>query len=133
MVPAAARAGMLSAAILLAPGCGAPSTPTPSREEPLRRAAFRTLAARDYLLSCPAAGSRAEIVYQMNRAEELKALAVRKGAGRAMALGENDWNAVSRYDERERCETGEAPFNEALAAFDVTLDTLAERIAEYRP
>ena len=134
MVAAAARASMVSAAVLLAPGCGggAPDRPA-SHDEPLRRAAFRALAARDYLFTCPAAGSRGEIAAQLARADELNALAARKGASRPMALGQNDWNAVSRYDERERCEIGEAPFLEALAQYDQTLDTLAERIAEYQP
>ena len=134
MVAAAARASMLSAAVLLAPGCGGgtPERP-PSHDEPLRRAVFRALAARDYLFTCPAAGSRAEIAAQLTRADELTALAVRKGAERAMALGQNDWNAVARYDERERCDTGEGPFLEALAQYDETLDTLAGRIAEYQP
>ncbi|HET9428966.1 MAG TPA: hypothetical protein VFO69_11460 [Allosphingosinicella sp.] len=126
------QAGML-AAILLAPGCGAEkqgTTPTPM--EPLRRATFRSLAARDFLASCPGGAARAQTVSQVRRLEELKQLAVRKEAGRAIWLGENDWAGVARYSDREPCETGEESYREALAAFSATLDDLAGRIADYR-
>ena len=120
---------MLSAAVLLAPGCG--DEPPGESGEPVRRASFRSLAARDYLLSCPGAASRAETERQSARLEELKQLAIRKGAGRAIALGENDWAAVARYDEREPCGSGEDAYGEALAAFGGTLDELAGRIADH--
>ena len=133
MRAATATAGMLSAAVLLAPGCGAPSTADQNKAEPVRRASFRSLAARDFLTSCPGGAQRPETLFHANRFEELKQLAVRKGAGRAIGLGENDWAGLTRYDDREPCEAGEQAYNEALAAFSGTLDELAARIAEYRP
>ena len=133
MRSAAATAGMLSAAVLLAPGCGSPAVPDQAKAEPVRRASFRSLVARDFLISCPGGAGRAETASQSARLEELKQLAIRKGAGRAIGLGENDWAAVSRYDEREPCLAGEESYGEALAAFGGTLDELAARIAEYQP
>jgi hypothetical protein len=133
MRAAAATAGMVSAAVLLAPGCGGSPSDRPQDSDPLRQASFRSLAARDFLASCPGAAARSDTLQQVQRLEELKQLAVRKGAARAVALGENDWAAVARYDERERCEPGEEAYGEAMAAFSQTLDTLARRIAEYRP
>ena len=125
-------AGML-VAILLAPGCGEEKeASSASPMEPLRRATFRTLAARDFLASCPAGAARAETLPQIRRLEELKQLAIRKQAGRAIWLGENDWAGVARYSDREPCEPGEEAYREALAAFSGTLGELAGRIAEYR-
>ena len=125
-------AGML-AAILLAPGCSEEKeAASASAMEPLRRATFRTLAARDFLASCPGGGARAETLPQVRRFEELKQLANRKQAGRAIWLGENDWAGVARYSDREPCEPGEEAYREALAAFSGSLDELAGRIAEYR-
>ncbi len=128
----AGAAGMLSAAVLLAPGCGAP-TRDESQSDPLRRASFRSLAARDFLAACPGAVGRPETRRQADRLEELKQLAVRKGAGQAIWLGENDWAAVARYRDREPCEPGEEAYGQALAAFSATLDELAGRIADHRP
>ena len=133
MRPAAATAGMLSAAALLSSGCGGEAPARGEREEPVRRAAFRSLAARDFLLTCPAGAGRRETDYQAQRLAELKRLGGEKGAGRAIWLGENDWAGVSRYGDRERCEPGEAAYLEAVAAYSGTLDALAARIAEYRP
>jgi hypothetical protein len=133
MRTAAATACMLSTAMLLGPGCGERGTPQASKDEPVRRASFRSLAARDFLASCPGAAGSAELAYQAQRHEELKQLAARNGAGRALALGENEWAGVARYSERERCAAGEEAHRQALAAFGGTLDTLAARIAEYRP
>ena len=130
---AAATAGMLSAAVLMAPGCGSSSAPDQAKAEPVRRASFRSLVARDFLISCPGSAGRSETAFQAARLDELKQLAIRKGAGRAIGLGENDWAAVSRYDEREPCLSGEEAYGEALAAFGGTLDELAARIAEYQP
>ena len=125
-------AGML-VAILLAPSCSEDKeSGSADPMEPLRRATFRTLAARDFLASCPGGPARAETLPQVRRLEELKQLAIRKNAGRAIWLGENDWAGVARYSNREPCEPGEEPYREALAAFSGTLDSLAGRIAEYR-
>ena len=128
---AAATAGMLSAAVLLAPGCGEDERKSGAAAEPVRRASFRSLAARDYLASCPGAAQRAETARQAERLEELKQLAIRKDAGRAIWLGENDWAAVSRYSDREPCPPGEEAYGEALAAFSGTLDELAGRLADH--
>ena len=131
MRAAAATAGMVSAAVLLAPGCDTAPAPNPSRDEPVRRANFRSLAALDYLESCPGGATRAETRHQLGRHDELVQLAARKGAGQAIWLGRNDWAAVERFDEREPCPPGEDAFGEALAAFSGTLDELAARIAAY--
>jgi len=130
---AAATARMVTAAVLLAPGCGERTAPSSSRDEPLRRAGFRSLAARDFLLSCPDAAARREVAYQAARHEELKQLAARNGAGQAVALGENEWAGVSRHSRPETCADGDEAYRQALAAYGGALDTLAGRIAEYRP
>ena len=130
----AGAATLLSAAVLLGPGCERAGDPKESAEaeSPLRRAVFRSLAARDFLASCPGGAARAETLRQSARFEELKQLALRKQAGHALWLGRNDWAAVSRHDEREPCGAGEEAYGQALAAYSATLDALARRIAEYR-
>ena len=130
---AAARAGVISAAVCLSPGCGSDGQAAADSDEPLRRAAFRSLAARDFLLTCPAAAGRRDAAYHSGRYEELKRLAVRKGAGRAIWLGENDWAGLSRFDEREPCGPGEDSYRRAVAAYSGALDAMVGRIAEYRP
>jgi hypothetical protein len=131
----AAAAGMLGAAALLTPGCGGPSADPadPAAGDPVRRASFRSLAARDFLATCPGLAGRPETARQRARLEELQQLAIRKGAGQAIGLGANDWAAVARYRDREPCRPGEQAYGEALAAFSATLDELAGRIADYRP
>ena len=129
----AAAAGAITAAVLLAPGCGSEAPAQKDREEPVRRAAFRSLAARDFLLTCPAGAGRSETGYHTGRYDELKQLALRKGAGQAVWLGENDWAGVSRYGDREPCGAGEESFARALAAYSASLDRLAGAVAEYRP
>ena len=123
---------MLSAAMLLGPSCGSSSNrDAPNRDEPLRRAGFRSLVARDYFASCPGAAASAEMAYQTARHEELKQLAARSDAGRVVALGENEWAGISRVADRERCPDGDQAYREALARFSGALDTLAARIADY--
>ena len=132
MRAAAAKAGMLSAVVLLSPGCGDDSVQRVSESnEPLRRASFRSLAALDFLASCPGGAGRAETTRQVERFEELKAFARRKDAGHSIWLGENDWAAVAQRSQREPCPAGEEAFGEALAAFGGSLDELATRIAEH--
>lgn len=127
----AGAAGMLSAAMLLAPGCGQGDDPkAATREEPVRRAAFRSLVARDFLASCPG-GARSEGMGAAARYEELKRLALRKGAGHAVWLGENDFGAVRPHSDREPCEPGEEAYREALASYAGTLDALAGRVAAF--
>jgi hypothetical protein len=130
MKGAAATAGMLSAAILLAPGCERRPEPRNSKEEPVRRAAYLAVLARNLLDTCPAGATPAN---QVARYEELKRLGVGAGAGHALWLGENDAAAMNRVTPAERCAAGEAPRQAALAAYSRSLDSLAGRIAEYRP
>jgi hypothetical protein len=125
-----AAASMLSAAILLAPGCGQRPEPRNSKEEPVRRAAYRAVLAREHLDTCPAGGAPAG---EAVRYEELKRLAAQSGAGHALWLGENDVAAVRRVSAGERCAPGGAARAAALTAYSRSLDTLAGRIAEYRP
>jgi hypothetical protein len=130
MKGAAATAGMLSAAILLAPGCERRPEPRNSKEEPVRRAAYLAVLARELLDTCPAGAAPAD---EASRYEELKRLAVGAGAGHALWLGETDAAAVNRVAPAERCGPGEAPRRAALTAYSRSLDSLAGRIAEYRP
>jgi len=132
MRAAAATAGMLSAAVLLAPGCGQTERKASSNDEPVRRAAFRSMIARDFLASCPGAGARPETARQAQRHAELKQLGARKGAGHALWLGENDHGGLARHDDRRPCAAGEAAYRGALGGYGATLDALAGRIAEYR-
>lgn len=127
----AATAGMLSA-VLLAPGCSPSAAPRPAdKEEPVRRASYRSVAARDFLGTCPGAAVRRETAWQDSRFAELRQLAARNGAGRAIALGENEWAGLGRYSRRPACTAGEPSYRRALAAFSGALDTLAARIADY--
>ena len=126
MAPALiATAGLLAS-------CGDAKGPTPSAEEPVRRAAFRAMLARDFLGSCPG-GARPEGLRQAERHGELKQLGARKGAGHALWLGENDHAGLAPHGERERCLPGEEASRSALADYGGSLDALAGRIAEYRP
>jgi len=124
-----ATAGMLSAAILFAPGCGgeAPDKAA-SREEPVRRAAYRSLLTRDLLAACPAGGVPAG---ENARYQELKRLASQRGAGHAVWLGENDFASVRRFPKGESCGPGTRARAAALASYSQTLDALAGRIAEF--
>jgi hypothetical protein len=83
------------------------------------------------LAACPGGGVRAETLRQSERHAELKQLALRKRAGHAIWLGENDHRGLGRHGERVRCAAGERPYRSALARYGATLDALAGRIAEY--
>jgi hypothetical protein len=121
---------MLSAAILLAPGCGQRPEPRNAKAEPVRRAAYLAVLAREILDTCPSGRTPAG---EAGRHEELKRLAVQTGAGHAVWLGENDAAAVNRVSRAEPCRAGETSRAAALAAYSRSLDSLAGRIAEYRP
>jgi hypothetical protein len=124
---------MLSAAMLLAPSCGGrPDPKAASREEPVRRAAYKSLLARDLLASCRAVGGESVPPAESARYDELKRLAFQAGAGHAIWLGENDFAAVRRVSPAERCGPGAAARSAALAAYGGALDGLAGRIAEFR-
>lgn len=131
MRAAAATAGMLSAAVLLSSGCdgGAGNESRGDADEPVRWATFRVLGARDFLASCPGAAGRIELGQASERFDELRRFAVRKGAGRALWLAENDYAGVARHGGREPCRAGDAEYGQALAALNGALDTLGGRIA----
>jgi hypothetical protein len=127
-------AGMLSAALLLSPGCGRnDEAKAPGREEPVRRAVFRSLIARDFLASCPAGAARPETLREAGRFEELRRLALQKGAGHAVWLGQNDYAGLSGHADAERCEPGEEAYGAALARYGGTLDAMAASAAAFRP
>jgi hypothetical protein len=125
----AATAGAVSAVMLLAPGCERRPEPKNSREEPVRRAAYRSLLARDLLAACPAGGVPAG---ESARYGELKRLAAQGGAAHAIWLGENDFASVRRFPKGERCGAGEAARAAALDSYSRSLDALAGRVAEFR-
>ena len=129
----AATAGMVSAAVLLAPGCGQGERKAASAGEPVRRAAFRAMIARDFLASCPGGAMHAGTLRQAERHAELKELGAAKRAGHALWLGENDHAGLAAHGTRAPCAAGEAAYRAALADYGATLDALAGRIAEYRP
>ena len=127
----AATAGMLSAAVLLSPGCGSHEEQNGTGEaaEPLRWATFRARAARDRLATCPAAARRPEPIRAAERFDELRRFAARKGAAHALWRAENDYGGVARHGGRARCEPGHEAFGQALAALNGALDELGGRIA----
>lgn len=127
----AAAAGMVSAAILCAPGCG--SGEKAAAGDPVRRASYRSLAARDFLLGCAGGPARAETRREIERLAELNRFAFEKGAIRALQLAANDWAGLAPRDARAPCAPGEAAYRAALADFSRSLDDLAAGIREYRP
>lgn len=131
MRAATATAGMLSAAVMLSSGCGQDDDRKGRGEtaEPVRWAAFRAFAARDFLASCPGARGRPELARAAERFDELRRFAIQKRAGEALWLAENEYGGVARHGGREPCEPGEAAFGQALAALNGALDELGGRIA----
>lgn len=128
-----APALIATAGLLISPGCGAGERKAqPSREEPVRRAAYLSAIARDVLASCAGSAARAETRTQAVRHAELKQLATLKDASHAIWLGENDHAGLSRIEAPESCGPGEAGYSAALAGYSRSLDALAARIAEYR-
>ena len=128
MRSSAAAAGVVSAAILLAPGCGGASENKSAASDPLRRASFRSLAARDFLLSCPGGPQRPETREQLDRLGELTRFADEKGAMPSLQLAANDWAGLSRLDTRPPCAAGEPAYRAALTDFAARLDELAASI-----
>ena len=129
---AAAAAGVVSAAILLAPGCGGGAENKSATSDPLRRASFRSLAARDFLLGCPGGPGRAETREQLDRLGELTRFADEKGAMPSLQLAANDWAGLSRLDTRPPCAAGEPAYRAALTDFAARLDDLAASIGSYQ-
>ena len=128
---AAAAAGMVSAAILFAPGCGGGGENKAVASDPVRRASFRSLASRDFLVTCDGGPTRAETRRQLERMDELNRFAFEKGAMPSLQLAANDWAGLSRHDTRGRCPPGEAAYLAALTDFSVRLDQFAASIGEY--
>jgi hypothetical protein len=128
MRSSAAAAGVVSAAILLAPGCGGGTANKSAASDPVRRASFRSLAARDFLLGCPGAPQRAETRQQLDRLSELNRFAFEKGAMPSLQLAANDWAGLSRLDTRRPCAPGEPAYRAALSDFATRLDELAASI-----
>ena len=132
MRKAAAAAGMVSAAILFAPGCGGGSENKASASDPVRRDGYRSLAARDFLLGCPGSPARLETRRQLERMGELNRFAFEKGAMPSLQQAANDWAGLSRFDTHRPCAPGEAAYQAALADFSARLDQLAASIGAVR-
>jgi len=130
---AAAAAGVVSAAVLLAPGCGGGSENKAAAADPVRRASFRSLAARDFLFTCGGGRERIETRRQLERMGELTRFADEKGAMPSLQLAANDWAGLSRLDRRPPCGPGEAAYRAALTDFSARLDELAASIGTYQP
>ena len=131
MRKAAAAAGVVSAAILFVPGCGGDTDNKAAAGDPVRRASFRSLAARDYLFTCAGGPARAETRRQLERMDELNRFAFEKGAMPSLQLAANDWAGLSRHDTRGPCAPGEAAYQAALTDFSTRLDQLAASIGEH--
>jgi hypothetical protein len=126
----AAAAGVVSAAILFAPGCGGGTENKTAASDPVRRASFRSLAARDFLLGCPGGTARLETRRQLERMGELNRFAFEKGAMPSLQLAANDWAGLSRHDSRGPCAPGEAAYQAALTDFSARLDQLGASIGQ---
>jgi hypothetical protein len=126
------RGAVAMAAILFAPGCGGGETKAQAAD-PVRRASYRSLAARDFLATCPGDAGRAETQPQVERMAELNRFAVEKGALHSLQLAANDWAGMAPHDARRACGPGEAAYRAALADFSRSLDALAAGIREHRP
>jgi hypothetical protein len=123
---------MVSAAILFAPGCGGGTENKAAASDPVRRAGYRSLAARDFLLGCPGGPARLETRRQLERMSELNRFAFEKGAMPSLSLAANDWAGLSRLDTRRPCAPGEPAYRAALTDFSARLDQLAASIGDYR-
>ncbi len=127
-------AAVLMASIGLISGCeGGGKATAGSRDEPVRRAAYLSAIAREFLVSCPGSELRNEARRQAARHDELKQLAAGKRAANAIWRGENEYAALAQVGERRMCRPGEAAYRAALAEYSASLDVLAGRIAEFRP
>ena len=129
---AAAATGVVSAALLLAPGCGGGALDKAGPDDPVRRASFRSLAARDFLFGCSGGTGREETRRQVERMGELYRFAYEKGAGQSLWLAENDWAGLAARDDRAPCAPGDGSYRAALADFSARLDELAAGIREVR-
>jgi len=129
---AAAAAGVVSAAMFFAPGCDRAGDNKSSASDPVRRASFRSLAARDFLLTCTGGPERLETRRQLERMSELNRFAFEKGAMPSLQLAANDWAGLSPHDTRGRCAPGEPAYQAALTDLSARLDQLAAAIGDYQ-
>jgi hypothetical protein len=123
---------VVSAALLFAPGCGESGQNKQAASDPVRRANFRSLAAKEFLLGCPGASERPETQRQLERLSELSRFAELKGALLSIQLAANDWASVAPYDDRAPCASGEAAYRAALADFSARLDEFSASLLSYR-
>jgi hypothetical protein len=128
----AAAAGVVSAVIVVGPGCGGGADNKAAASDPVRRASFRAVAARDFLLTCPAGPARLETRRQLERMDELNRFAFEKGAMLSLQLAANDWAGLSRHDTRGPCAPGEPAYQAALTDFSARLDQFAAGIGQIR-
>jgi hypothetical protein len=126
---ATATVGLMFTALA---GCGRDADNRAGNADPVRRASFRSLAARDHLLGCPGQRDRAETRQHLQRLAELNRFAFNKGALRSLQLAENDWRGLAAHDDRPPCAPGEDSYRAALASFGARLDELAAGIREVR-
>jgi hypothetical protein len=125
-----AAAGALSAVVAFSPGCGSAPQDRTLSSDPVRRATFHSLAARDYLFGCPGGATRAETQAQVARMNELYRFAIQKGAEESLALAQGEWETLSPHDTQPPCAAGEVPYRTALAGFSARLDELAGAIRQ---
>lgn len=126
---ATATVGLMFTALA---GCGRDADNRAGNADPLRRASYRSLAARDFLLGCPGAPARGETRREVERLAELNRFAIEKGATASLQLAANEWAGIAPHDTRARCGPGEPAYRAALADFSRSLDDLATGIREYR-
>jgi hypothetical protein len=126
---ASATVGLMVTALA---GCGRDADNRAGNADPVRRASFRSLAARDFLFGCAGGSGRAETRAQVARMGELYRFAYAKGAGQSLWLGTNDWAGLAAHDDRPPCPPGEAGYRAALADYAARLDELAVGIREVR-
>lgn len=98
----------------------------------MRRAVYRTLVARELLMTCDGGTRRAATLKQDERFAQLKHFAAIKGADHSLWLGQNDWNAVAPVTDRKTCQAGDEAYQAALADYRDHLDRLAGAVAEHR-
>ena len=128
---ATATVGLMVTALA---GCGRDADNRAGNADPVRRASFRSLAARDFLATCPGSAARIETRRELERLGELNRFAYRQGGAQtALQLAANDWAGLAPRDQRAPCAPGEAAYRAALADFAGSLDALAAGIREYRP
>jgi hypothetical protein len=127
----AATVGIVSAAVFLGPGCDQPDQVLDTEQgAALRRAAFKSFAARDRLTACGSLAARQEAAMEVERFEELQRFAQRRtpAAAHAVWRARNEWNALAGRGAAPGCGGYEA----ALGAFRGSLAEFGERIKDFQ-